>query len=76
MKKKDELENEIDKTINESKRLRIMLDSNKNGLIDEIKNGLGESIKTVGNKIEFIEKPKPSFLDRVNNSLRNFFKKF
>lgn len=76
MKKKDEIENEIDKTLNEKKRLNNLLDSNKNVLIDDIKNGLGDSIKTIGNKIEIIEKPKLGFLGRLNNNLKNFFKKF
>jgi len=70
------LEREIDESLNESKRLNLTLKNNKVLLIDEIKNGLGDSIRTIGNKVDVIKKPKLTLLHKLNNLIRNFFTKF
>jgi len=69
----DVAEKELKETINEKKMLSFKTTMAKHQFIDEIKNGLGQEIKSSGNKVKII---KPTFWQKLGRIMKKIFTGF
>lgn len=69
----EQILNELNDTTNEKKMLDYKTSLAKTHFINEIKNGLGDEIKSNGSKIKII---KPSIWKKMGNIIKKIFTGF